>query len=260
MSTQNPQRTTFKRWTTQRGWASLLAFLIISVLIEYVVVLYAVNLGVEERPENLLKLQIPGINWTVEISPLFHMIPAVVIIVLATVWINFTKRTTTRTSQPQKWKAGATSKHDKSPIHKEQKKLSTNTRQGILKTTVRSILTVLLIFSALILAVSLLAYPSLIYSIITNAYQNDPSLLNFVKGTGQSLASIGGAFSAVNGALIAASPGLRDLASGLGGLISPLSDLDNAGKYLIFQNAAAWISAIITLVYREYGSYLRRKR
>jgi hypothetical protein len=121
-------------------------------------------------------------------------------------------------------------------------------------------LIVLLVFSALILAVSLLAYPDTIHQVITNAYQNNPSLLNFVKNTGQGLASIGGAFSAVNGALIAASPGLRNLASGLGGLIRPLSDLDNAGKYLLFQNAAVWISAIITLFYRTYGRFLHKKR
>jgi predicted PurR-regulated permease PerM len=260
MSTQNPPRTTLTRWTTQRGLASLITFLIISVLIEYVIVLYAINLGVNESPEHLLSLQILGINGAIEISPLFHVVPTAVIIALATVWISFTKRTTARTAQPQKWKVGATSKQGKGPIHKEQKKPSTNVRQEILKTTARSIVTVLLVFSALILAVSLLAYPNLIYGIITNAYQNNPSLLNFVKGTGQSLASIGGAFSAVNSALVAASPGLRGFALEIGGLIRPLSDLDNAGKYLFFQNVAVWISAIITLVYREYGSYRYRKR
>ena len=260
MSTQNPPRTTLTRWTTQRGLASLITFLIISVLIEYVIVLYAINLGVNESPEHLLSLRIPGINGAIEISPLFHVVPTAVIIALATVWISFTKRTTARTAQPQKWKVGATSKQGKGPIHKEQKKPSTNVRQEILKTTARSMLIVLLVFSALILAVSLLAYPDMIHQVVTNAYQNNPSLLNFVKNTGQGLASIGGAFSAVNGALIAASPGLRNLASGLGGLIRPLSDLDNAGKYLLFQNAAVWISAIITLFYRTYGRFLHKKR
>lgn len=255
MSTQNPPRTTLTRWTTQRGLASLITFLIISVLIEYVIVLYAINLGVNESPEHLLSLQIPGINGAIEISPLFHVVPTAVIIALATVWISFTK-----TARPQKWKVGATSKQGKGPIHKEQKKPSTNVRQEILKTTARSMITVLLVFSALILAVSLLAYPNLIYWIITNAYQNNPSLLNFVKNTGQGLASIGGAFSAVNSALVAASPGLRGFALEIGGLIRPLSDLDNAGKYLLFQNAAVWISAIITLFYREYGRFLHKKR
>lgn len=255
MSTQNPPRTTLTRWTTQRGLASLITFLIISVLIEYVVVLYAINLGVNESPEHLLSLQIPGINGAIEISPLFHVVPTAVIIALATVWISFTK-----TARPQKWKVGATSKQDKGSMHKEQNKPLINQRRGILRTTARSMLIVLLVFSALILAVSLLAYPDMIHQVVTNAYQNNPSLLNFVKNTGQGLASIGGAFSAVNGALIAASPGLRNLASGLGGLIRPLSDLDNAGKYLLFQNAAVWISAIITLFYREYGRFLHKKR
>jgi predicted PurR-regulated permease PerM len=255
MSTQNPPRTTLARWTTQRGLASLITFLIISVLIEYVVVLYAISLGVKENPENLLSLKIPGINGAIEISPLFHVVPTAVIVALATVWISFTK-----TVRPQKLRLRASSKQDKGSIRKEQNKPLINQRRVILKTSARSMLIVFLVFSALILAVSLLAYPDMIHQVVTNAYQNNPSLLNFVKGTGQSLASIGGAFSAVNGALIAVSPGLRSIALGLGGLIRPVSDLDNAGKYLFFQNAAVWISAIITLVYREYGWFSHRKR
>lgn len=259
-STQTPRKIVSTRWNTQRGWVSLLAFLIISVLIEYFIVLYAINLGVEETSQSLLKLQIPGINWTIEISPLFHIVPAVVVIVLATVWTNFTKRATIRTVQPQKWKAGTSLRQDKRSIAKEQKKQPTGIKQGVFGTTARNMLIVLLIFSVLILVVSLLAYPNLIYWIVTDAYQNNPSLLNFVKSTGQGLASIGGVFSAINGALIAASPGLRGLALSLGGLIRPVASMDNVGKYLLFQNGAAWISAIITLVYGKYGSHLHKKR
>lgn len=260
MSTPTPQKTASTHWKTQRGWVSLVVFLIISVLIEYFIVLYAISLGVQEPSGNLLKLQIPGINWAIEISPLFHIVPAVVVIVLATVWTNFVKKATTRTVQPQKWKAGTNFRQDKRSIAKEQKRQPISIKQGVLRTSARNMLIVLLIFSALILAVSLLAYPNLIYWIVTDAYQNNPSLLNFVKGTGQDLASIGRVFSAINTALITASPGLRNLALSFGGLIKPFANLDNVGKYLLFQNGAAWISAIITLVYGKSGSHLRKKR
>jgi hypothetical protein len=40
-----------------------------------------------------------------------------------------------------------------------------------------------------------------------------------------------------------------------------LADLDNVGKYLFFQNIAAWVSALVTLFYGEYTrkSYRYRK-
>jgi hypothetical protein len=40
-----------------------------------------------------------------------------------------------------------------------------------------------------------------------------------------------------------------------------LADLDNVGKYLFFQNIAAWVSALVALFYGEYirKSYRYRK-
>jgi hypothetical protein len=52
---------------------------------------------------------------------------------------------------------------------------------------------------------------------------------------------------------LSGSAGFRDFAVGLGNVISPLSSLDNAVKYLVFQNAAAWICALIVLYYGEFG-------
>jgi len=258
MSTQNSLKHAFARWSTYRVTSSL-TFLIISVLIEYGVVLYAINLGVKEKPENLFNFQIPGTNGAIGVSPLFHLVPAAVIIVLMTVWINLAKIMNIRRIQPQKWKTGASSKQDKTSTRREQRKLFGGMGSGVLGRTMKNMLIVILVFSALILAVSLLTYPNLIYWTISNAYLNNPLLLNFVKSTGQSLASVGGAFSAINGVVLSASPGLRDFALGLGGVIRPLAELDNAGKYLLFQNAAAWISAIMLLLYGEYKT-LHRKR
>ncbi|MGA9387454.1 MAG: hypothetical protein WBV70_01355, partial [Candidatus Bathyarchaeia archaeon] len=79
---------------------------------------------------------------------------------------------------------------------------------------------------------------------------------------GQAASSIGSVFSVINSALLAISPCFRDFVLGLGSPIAPLANLDNVGKYLVFQNAAAWISAIIVLLYGEYGrkSYQYRKK
>jgi hypothetical protein len=114
---------------------------------------------------------------------------------------------------------------------------------------------VLIVFAALILVVSLFAYPKLIYQTISSGYQNDPSLLNFVKGTAHALGSLGGIFSSVNSALLGAAPGFRNFALSIGSVIGPLSSLDNTGKYLVFQNVAAWISALFAIF---YGQYIRK--
>ena len=86
---------------------------------------------------------------------------------------------------------------------------------------------------------------------MANAYKTNQSLLNFVKGTAETLAPIGGVFSAVNNALLAAAPSFRNFVLALGAIIKPLTELDNASKYLFFQNAAAWIVALSALIYGE---------
>jgi predicted PurR-regulated permease PerM len=133
---------------------------------------------------------------------------------------------------------------------------------GKIKTSrvaVRSTVIVLLVFLALILLVSFLAYPQLIYRTVQSAYQNNPSLLNFVRsvdssvaGFAQAVAPIGLIGATMNNGLVAAAPTIQRLGSGLGNSLASLAGLDNAGKYLVFQNAAAWISVILILFYGEY--------
>jgi len=87
------------------------------------------------------------------------------------------------------------------------------------------------------------------------------STSNSVKGIAEALAPIGWICSSINNALLSATPGFRDFALSLGVLIKPLTDLDNAGKYLVFQNIAAWVSALSALFYGEYmGKSYRYKK
>jgi len=259
------------RWATLKGLAAIILFLIIAVLVEYLVVLYAVNLGVKENPENLLqwRFQFPGTDWiiTILISPLFHLVPIAVIITLVFSWTYLTKHVAIKPYQKQKEKVEPYAKRRKEPRLKEIRKFFGKIKSELLRVkgvaylwqkihfaraTIKSALTVLLVFSAFILMVSLLAYPQLIYQTISNAYIRNPSLLNFVKGTAQTFASIGQIFSAINNALLSAAPGFRGFVLRLGIIIKPLVDLDNVGKYLIFQNVAAWVSAFAALAYGEY--------
>lgn len=275
---------------------AIILFLLIAASLEYFVVLYARDLGAGGKSENLLqwKFRFPGTDriMTITVSPLFHLVPIAVIITLVFSWSYLTKYIAVKPLKSLKGRARPVKRGKKRGL-KEVSKLSARMRRsvksyfgkiksGLLKiksvaylwreihfarATIKSALTVLLIFTAFILLVSLLAYPQLIYGIVSNAYQNNPSLLNFTKSTSDSIKGIVEALtpinwicSAINNGLRATAPGFRNLALTLGGLIKPLADLDNAGKYLAFQNTAAWISAFTALFYGEYRrSHLYKK-
>jgi hypothetical protein len=260
------------RWKTLKGLAAIILFIIIATLVEYVVVLYAINLGVKETTPLQWNPQFPGTDWilTVVISPLFHLVPIAVIITLLFSWTYLTRHVAVKPQEVWKGKVGSAAKRAK---ESRLEKFAGKIKSGLLRVksiaylwqkihfaraTAKGASTVLLVFATFILIVSLLAYPKLIQQTISNAYQNDPSVLGFVKGTAEALAPIGGIFSGVNNALLAAAPGFRDVALGLGTVIKPLADLDNVGKYLFFQNAAAWISALTALFYGEYIRNARR--
>jgi len=285
LSIQKTPKRLLIRWTTLKGLVAIILFLIISVLTEYLIVLYAINLGVKDTTLLQWSAQFPGTDWliTISISPLFHLVPTAVIITLLFSWIYLTRHVAVKPYESGREKVRPIFKRGKELKSKEAAKLTSKMshavkesfdklKSGLLRVkgiaylwqkihfaraTIKSALTVFLVFSAFILIVSFLAYPKLIQQTISNAYQNNPSLLNFVKGTTEALAPISGIFSSVNSAILSAAPGFRDFALGLGTIIRPLAGLDNAGKYLFFQNFAAWISALTTLF---YGEYIRKPR
>jgi len=268
LSTQERSKRLVIRWITWKGLAAIILFLIVAVLIEYFVVIYAINLGVKEKPENILQcsLQFPGTGWTITIaiSPLFHLVPMTVIITLVSSWTYLTRYVAVKPPEARKGKVGPAVKRGKeSKLRKffDKIKLGLSRVKGVAylwqkiyftRAPIKSALTVLLAFATFILIVSLIAYPKLIYQTISNAYQSNPSLLNSVKGITEALAPIGRIFSIIKDVLLSAAPGFRDFVLSLGIIIKPLVDLDNAGKYLVFQNVAAWVSALAALFYGEY--------
>ncbi len=273
MSIQNSPKNIIVRWITLKGLTSLVMFLIIASLIEYFIVLYAMSLGVKDEMLLQSSFLFPGTGWniTIAVSSLFHLVPIAVIITLAASWIYLTKHMTKKRSETQKGRPIMTrsgKEHGeiwKRIIHTLAKTnifsyIGKKTRSS--RSTIRSALALLVIFLLLTLTFSLLTYPTLIYQTITNAYQENPALLNFIRSTGEVVAPIGSILSPLNDALLTAAPSLRDFVLSLGSLIKPLADLDNVGKYLVFQNAAAWMSASVALLYGEYGrkSYRYKKK
>ena len=249
MSGSTTHKALLVRWKTLRGLATIIIFLIIAVLLEFVVVVYAMSLGVKDQSVLQHIFKFPGTGWTVTIgiSLLFQLVPITVVIALISSWIYLTKRLAVRPREPPK--IGSSAKRAK---QSEIKGIMTRLRSELLQASIRSAIIVLFMFIALTFIVSLLTYPQLIFSTIANAYTNNPSLLSFIKGSGRVFAPLA---SFVNGAVPAIGPGFRDFAAGLGSSLAPLANLDNAGKYLVFQNVAAWVSALTTLM---YGEFLRR--
>lgn len=272
LSAQSSPKRLVIRWTTLKGLAAIILFLIVAALAEYSVVLYAIGLGTRDTTLLQWSFQFPATRWliTITISPLFHLVPIAVIIALAASWTYLTKRAAVKPQEADKEKLGATVKRRKDSRLNETQKFFGKIKSGLprikgitylwqkihfARATLKSALMVLMVFLVFIIITSLLSYPQLIFQTISNAYQNNPSLLSFVKGSGQSLARVGAVFAVINNALIYAAPGFRDFALSLGNVIKPLADLDNVGKYLVFQNVAAWVSALVALI---YGDYMRR--
>lgn len=268
MVTQGPPKRLIIRWTTLKGLAALLLFLIVTVLAEYIIVLYAIALGVTDTAVLQWGFRFPATDWviTLAISPLFHLIPVAVVITLLSSWTYLTKHLAVKPSQETR-KAGTAFKRGQESRLNQTKKFFGRIKSGLLRAkgvsylwqkihfaraTVKSALIVLLVFSVLILVVSLLTYPRLIYETLSNLYQNSPSALNFVRDTGQGLASLGSVFLPIYNALVSIAPSFKGFALAVGGVIRPLVGLDNVGKYLFFQNAAAWLSALAVLMYGEY--------
>lgn len=292
MSTKKPPKRLIFQWTTLKGATAILLFLIVATLTEYIVVLYAINLSVKDETLQQWSSPFPGTDWTVTItiSPLFHLVPIAVIIALVSSWTYLTRHVAVKT--PEKWKGNAKSisKHRKERGFKEVKKLAKkitdffgNLKSALLRirgiayiwqkihfarATIKSALAVLLVFGALILLMSVLTYPQLIYWTVSNAYRNNSWLLGSVtwisnsgKGIVTALAPIDWICSATNNALLSIAPTFRDFILSLGGLTKPLVELDDAGKYLVFQNVAAWASASIALLYggRKRKIYRHKK-
>jgi hypothetical protein len=269
------------RWTTLKGLLTVILFLAVAALIEFVVVLYAMRLGVEDTSILKWSFNFLGTGWpvTIAISPAFVLIPICVVITLVFSWTYLTKKVSLRRQEIRRGKVetfprqrvekrGLTSrisrawknfsKRINSRLPKTKGTSHFSQRIHFARATVRSAFIVLLAFVAFTLLFSLLAYPQAIYWVVTNAYQTNPSLRNFVlgvdnlaKGAAQALGPIGWLSTSINNALIAAAPAVGNLGVALGSVISPIATLNNVDKYLFFQNAAAWVSVLATIVYGE---------
>ncbi len=254
MSSETSQKRLIIRWATVRGLAAIVVFIVFAVLAELLVVTYAMSLNIND--ETLLRwdFRFPITNSPASIafSLLFHLVPITVIVALTFTWIFVTKNTTIRS--PEAWKA-RTGQHVSRSEKATPKKSGAlgsfikTARSSFAKATIRSAFMVFFFFLVFVLVISLLVYPQLIYRTVSDLYRGNPSFLGFVEGIDAALAPIGGA---LNNFFSGPASAFRDFAVGVGGVLGFGASLDGDGKYLVFQNAAAWISALIGWTYVEF--------
>lgn len=297
VSSEKRPRRLFFRWTAPRGFAALVLFLVLAILVEFLLVYSFLSLGLKDENMFIWK---PHVSLTITISPIFHLLPIGVIAVLVSSWTYLTKnvalvphRRELPERQPirrRKRYPGAFGRRLRSikrffggiskkfqGVSRAFKSFYRRISAAVLRipgvsylqkklplaqAAIKSTAVVLLIFMLVTFALYVLGQQSLVQESVVKFYEGNPFfqglVLNMIYGAqavGRALAPIGWLASAINKALLAAAPSLRNALLGLGASIGePIAKLDLVGKYVLCQNVAAWISALIALAYGRYAS------
>ena len=295
MSSEKSSRRPMLGRTARKSFAAVITFLALSFLVEYLLVWSFTLSKPIDRTALVATFQIPSSGWafTIVISPIFHLLPAGVIIVLLSSWMYFTKRTTLPRLTESARKTSVTQKkmYSKSNTRfKQFRRFSRNVdrsfqslnkrlrrlgsavlripgvsyisqRLSSSRAATNGAVTTLTVFLAFFVLLYLWGYPSAIFNSVTGFYRLNPAFLNFVlqttnisRGVAQRL------FPALNLAVLNAAPGFRSGLWNFGiSLVSPVSTLDPIAKYAFFQYFAAIISAVTVLLYVESSHYPHRK-
>ena len=82
------------RWTAPKGFAAMLLFLALAFLLEYLIIISFLSTGITDNSTWMETFQVPYVNWsfTLTVSPLLHLLPLSVVIVLISSWIFLTKQ------------------------------------------------------------------------------------------------------------------------------------------------------------------------
>jgi hypothetical protein len=270
------------RWTAPKGLVAMVSFLSLALFFEFLLVYSFQGFGLTDKTVWFGSFQIPTTNWTLTlaVSPLFHLLPIFVIVVLVCSWVYLTKYTAYGSTKGEAVKRSFTKKaQDKRRLkvwqrffRKLVKKLHgirarfqririvsfISARLHFAEAAARSAFIVLMVFLAFSLLLHFVVYPDFIYNWVIGLYKSNPSFLNLVRGTTDWARGFGDALANV---FIGVAPGFRSsLASGSAALTSSIVRLEGVSKYLLSQNMAALASAIVALIYRRYTSFRHQKR
>jgi len=201
------------RWTAPKGFIAIALFFAIAFLIEYLIVYFFTLSGLTDK--FFFKF------FTITISPLFHLMPLAVIVVLVSSWTYLTRYIAVvpsrvspakKTPEPRRqyprgmrkirFKAlrrffGRTGKRF-GRVGRAIKAFFSRIESAILRirgvsylqkrlfftrAAVKSTVTVLAVFLVSVLTLYILAYPKLTYNLVTGIYEENPSFHGFVLKT-----------------------------------------------------------------------------
>lgn len=225
--------------------------------------------------------------FALPISPLFHLLPIGVIVVLVSSWIYLTncmtalshkptprekmqtkpRRSRLRTRKAYSGSIGRLFRRVNRRFKSIDRVLESFYQRYFSRPSVKSTVTIAGLFVGVLLVLLVLGYPSFIHEIVVGFYKANPSFHGFVlktfemtQGIGQALAPLGWLGSEANSMLLAVAPSFRTGLEGFGTSITgSLVELDLVWKYAICQNVAAWGCALTALAYRQYTSRPRRR-
>jgi hypothetical protein len=240
-------------------------FLALAIISEFFMISFFTGVGLKEA--FALKF------FTITISPLFHLLPLGVILVLVASWIYFTKYLVKRSRRKTSAKASQISRRRtgrrKTRMNVLQRIVAAvenvfskvanffgrsrgvsfgQRRRSFGRLAVESIVTVLAIFLLSIIIVSVLVYPRLFTDFAVGIYSSNSALQGF-------LMQLNGILREILSPLNALAPGLRSFFEALvPSRAQSLIGGDLLWRYVFVQNAAAWISALGALAYGRYFS------
>jgi hypothetical protein len=252
-------------WTAPKGLLTIILFLTLALISEFFMVYFFTVAGLTEA--FAIKF------FTITVSPLFHILPLAVVLVLVSSWIYLTKHLA---MEPPRKTPAKVSKIRRR--HPRRRKTRLNNLQRIIKAiqnffskigsffprsrgvslaqrrlsfgrlALESTVTILAIFLLTIILLAVLVYPSLFTNFAVEFYSETSPLQGFMTSIANGLVSI------VRG-LDSIAPSFRNAFEGLVSS-SPQSFTggDLLWRYIFCQNAAAWVSAIAALAYGKYFS------
>ena len=261
MASQGHKGNSTFRWTAPKGLLTIMSFFVLALISEFVIVTFFAGSGLTETV-TILSL----------VSPLFHLLPLAVILVLVLCWMYLTKNIVMRPYR------AAPTMPSKTRRMKTRKRKLTRSFLGVIKNffgrinailtrssvsvtqyrltfnraVIESAVTVLTIFLLSIILLSILVYPRLFTDFAAGFYSTTSSLQGFML--------------ALANALVPIASGLNSIASGFSkafdGLIATqsLTGGDLLVRYVFCQITAALVSAVSALAYVQYVIKAQRSR
>jgi hypothetical protein len=277
---------------------ALIVFLVIAFILEFLLVYSFQLLGLTDKNAWILTLQIPGtsLSFNVVVSPLFHLLPVTVLIVLISSWTYLARYTAFAFARVEKGKrvSPATRREVEKrrlrslrrfskALSRRLQRVGRSVKAGFLRVpgvlavskrlfsarvAVRSALAVFAVFLSISLLLYVVFYPDVISQLVIGFYRANPSCLGFVtgvgdwlRGVGEALPPIGGLGTALVNGLWEAAPGFRQGLTGVGAsLTGSVVSFDVSGKYILSQNVASLTVIFVALIYGWYASSRRPRR